>query len=130
MIKFTICEFKLDTDWSWTYFIKGIIERYEGVTRMRNLDGKSTEGEDENLEKNNRANMFRQKSVIKGLQMEFILNRMTDQGIIRMFDQCSEEFFVALKEELGMCFHQPLENYSESKSKLRKIFRKSEFILS
>ena len=54
---------------------------------MRNLDGKSTEGEDENLEKNNQANMFRKKSVIKGLQMEFILNRMTDKGIIRMFDQ-------------------------------------------
>ena len=42
------------------------------------------------------------KSVGKSLQMEFILNQMTDRGVQKMFDQCSQEFFIAVEEELGL----------------------------
>ena len=79
-----------------------IIERYEGVAQVRNLDNTS-------LTAPRRSSMIgelpglshRRKTVTKGLGTEFIMSQMSDKGIRKVFDQCSDAFFIAVEEELG-----------------------------
>ena len=94
----TILFFKL-----WLKYILEIIERYEGVAQVRNLDNTS-------LTALRRSSVVgdglpglshRRKSVAKGLGTEFIMSQMSDRGIRKVFDQCSDEFFIAVEEELG-----------------------------
>ena len=44
----------------------------------------------------------RRKTVTKGLGNEFIMSQMSDKGIRKVFDQCSDAFFIAVEEELGL----------------------------
>ena len=81
-----------------------IIERYEGISQIRNLENTSkTSSRKTSIIGHGpgRSNVVRRKSVAKGLQMESIVSQMTDKGIRKMFDECSEEFFMALEDELG-----------------------------
>ena len=82
-----------------------IIERYEGVAQARNIARPtavksriSTMG-DGSFKINS---VKRRKSVAKGIGFEFMMTQMSDQGVQRMFDACSDDFFVALGEELGL----------------------------
>lgn len=84
-----------------------IIERYEGVAHVRNFENstsvvsrKSSPIGEVQCQLKKRKSVL--KSVGKSLQMEFILNQMTDRGVQKMFDQCSQEFFIAVEEELGL----------------------------
>jgi len=87
-----------------------IIERYEGIAQIRNLENTSLTSPRKTSiigHGPGRSTVTRRKSVAKGLQMEFIVSQMTDQGIRKMFDQCSEEFFIALEDELGEALFCP-----------------------
>ena len=87
-----------------------IIERYEGISQIRNLENTSkTSSRKTSIIGHGpgRSNVVRRKSVAKGLQMESIVSQMTDKGIRKMFDECSEEFFMALEDELGEALFCP-----------------------
>ena len=87
-----------------------IIERYEGIAQIRNLENTSLTSPRKTSiigHGPGRSTVTRRKSVAKGLQMEFIVSQMPDQGIRKMFDQCSEEFFIALEDELGEALFCP-----------------------
>ena len=77
----------------------------------------------------------RRKSVAKGLGTEFIMSQMSDRGIRKVFDQCSDEFFIAVEEELGKTLkpvrlRQSYENYFRESEPilLRKYFQNDQNI--
>ena len=84
-----------------------IIERYEGIAQIRNIENTSSTSPRKTSiigHGPGRSNVIRRKSVAKGLQMELMVSVL---GIQKMFDQCSEEFFIALEDELGEALFYP-----------------------
>ena len=80
-----------------------IIERYEGVAQMRNLDNTSLTASRKlsRIGDGSHGLSHRRKSSARGLGTEFIMSQMSDKGIRNLFDQCSDAFFIAVEEELG-----------------------------
>ena len=52
-----------------------------------------------------RPTVKKRKTESKGVPLESIINiiyaNMSDEGIRKMFDQCSDDFFIAVEDELG-----------------------------
>ena len=79
------------------------MERYEGVAQVRNLDNTSLTAprRSSRMSEGLPGLSHRRKTVTKGLGTEFIMSQMSDKGIQKVFDQCSDAFFIAVEEELG-----------------------------
>ena len=87
-----------------------IIERYEGVAQGRNLENtKLTSARKTSIIPGGapplRPTVKKKKTESKGVPLESIINiiyaNMSDEGIRKMFDQCSDDFFIAVEDELG-----------------------------
>ena len=118
----------------WQTYHLEIIERYEGVAQTRNLENTSlTSPRKMSIigETPGKSSVIRRKSVAKGpvprtstkgnqkgflgaTMGEFIVAQMG--GIEKMFDQCSQEFFIALEDELGKALFRPASDQIPSMS--------------
>ena len=113
-----------------------IIERYEGVAQSRNLENISlTSPRKMSIigDASGKSSVIRRKSVAKGPvprpstkgnQKGFLAATMGILGatmgaqweIEKMFDQCSQEFFIALENELGKALFRPASDQISSTS--------------
>ena len=111
-----------------------IIERYEGVAQSRNLENISlTSPRKMSIigDASGKSSVIRRKSVAKGpvprpstkgnqkgflgaTMGELIIAQMG--GIEKMFDHCSQEFFIALEDELGKALFRPASDQIPSTS--------------
>ena len=118
----------------WQKYHLEIIERYEGVAQTRNLENTSlTSPRKMSIigDAPGKSSVIRRKSVAKGpvprtttkgnqkgflgaTMGEFIIAQMG--GIEKMFDQCSQEFFIALEDELGKALFRPASDHISSTS--------------